>query len=257
MNKTKMNLDVKLLYVEEFENKLPTPAVHPKVGRVYRAIMRRHPDNEEVNYYQILYEDPETEELGMFVNALEIDNPYFKAKFKELTEKEIPHVELEKEDYLKLAEWGDNYTNNIDVDLLNVESVNNTPILDEDAIQAISDKVAKNILDFITRIRDNNPTAIIKQKDPAFYAALFELVNYLASTYRDKYEDMKTTNVSKELLMSKEYGKGANLFNVYKYLRRYQTGGYDKSDNPADLLKAVHYLLFELTRLKVHAEEKN
>ena len=52
--------------------------------------------------------------------------------------------------------------------------------------------------------------------------------------------------------MSKNYGKAFNCGNAAKYLSRYMTEGFPKSNNPDDIKKAIHYLLFELKRLDIN-----
>lgn len=91
---------------------------------------------------------------------------------------------------------------------------------------------------------------IIGDKDPEFLAEITKLLDYLASTYSDKYEG-ESSNYAKDKLLSKE-GKAANIFTALKYIKRYDTVGYSKSENPQDLLKSIHYLLFENQRKNKH-----
>jgi hypothetical protein len=77
-----------------------------------------------------------------------------------------------------------------------------------------------------------------------------KFITYLESTYGDKYEG-DTNNYAKQKLLSKE-GKSANIFTALKYIKRYDTVGYKKSENIQDLYKAMHYLLFELQRKTIH-----
>lgn len=89
----------------------------------------------------------------------------------------------------------------------------------------------------------------IKVRDIEFFNEIEKLIHYLSSTYSDKYEN--TDNYSKRKLLSKE-GKAANIFTALKYIQRYDTVGYSKSENPQDLLKSCHYLLFENQRKTKH-----
>lgn len=91
----------------------------------------------------------------------------------------------------------------------------------------------------------------IANHEPEFLVAVEEMLAHFASTYTDKYEDENDRPiVSKNILYDTELGKGANMHNTTKYLQRYITSGYKKSDNPTDLKKACHYIAFELVRLK-------
>ena len=88
----------------------------------------------------------------------------------------------------------------------------------------------------------------IKEKDPQFHNTLESLIDYFASTYDDKYaSDDKVMN-TKDFLYHKSFGKGANMFTASKYIQRYCTTGFKKSENTIDLYKSVHYIIFELIR---------
>jgi hypothetical protein len=86
----------------------------------------------------------------------------------------------------------------------------------------------------------------IKEADPDFYKSIEDVINYLASTYDDKYQNSDLP--TRGLTQSETLGKGFNTGNAAKYISRYSTTGFQKSEMPADLMKAIHYCLFELTR---------
>lgn len=87
---------------------------------------------------------------------------------------------------------------------------------------------------------------LIFVNDEEFFKELESLVLYLASTYKDKYEDDSRNPFHPKEFLTKE----VTMFNVSKYLRRYTTSGFEKSNNPKDVLKAIHYLLMELKENK-------
>lgn len=87
---------------------------------------------------------------------------------------------------------------------------------------------------------------LIMNRDNGFYCVLTELIEYLASTYSDKYEVSEPNAFSPKELLTKE----VCLFNVSKYLRRYSTTGFEKSGNDQDVLKSIHYLLLALNNNK-------
>ena len=102
-----------------------------------------------------------------------------------------------------------------------------------------------------TLLKDQGPDCSqslqrIKEKDPKFHASICELVDYLATTYDDKYANSELPNEG--IIYSKLNGKGFNMGNAAKYISRYLTTGFQKSEMTADLRKAIHYCLFELTR---------
>jgi hypothetical protein len=87
---------------------------------------------------------------------------------------------------------------------------------------------------------------LILNNDPEFFNILSELISYLALTYYEKYEFSPMGNPSMKISSDPKLGKGANMFNAIKYLQRYCTEGFDKSNNPKDLIKSIHYILFQL-----------
>jgi hypothetical protein len=86
----------------------------------------------------------------------------------------------------------------------------------------------------------------IKQEDPEMYDTLLGVVDYLASTYEGKYSASPFD--TRSMLYHPKHGKSANMFTAMKYLGRYCTEGFDKSENVVDIKKAIHYCLFELVR---------
>jgi len=84
-------------------------------------------------------------------------------------------------------------------------------------------------------------------KEPEMVEAILQLTNHIAGCYSDKYEKGIETIDTKKML----YGKGGALLNTYqvaRYLQRYNTDGAEKSGLLKDILKAAHYLMFEITR---------
>jgi hypothetical protein len=99
-------------------------------------------------------------------------------------------------------------------------------------------------IDFFCRTLDALQT--IMQGDVAFANSLVETIEYLASTFSEKYADADLD--TKGVIYSRTNGKGFNAGNASKYLSRYMTTGFSKSEMPIDLKKAIHYCLFEITR---------
>lgn len=77
---------------------------------------------------------------------------------------------------------------------------------------------------------------------------LKELQEYLDNTCQDKYSKSDIDNTG--TILSDNLGKGFNIGNATKYISRYATVGFEKSEQRTDLLKAIHYLIFELIRIK-------
>lgn len=85
--------------------------------------------------------------------------------------------------------------------------------------------------------------------DPSTFFTLAKIAKYINSTFEDKYESSALPEIDLTGLM--RHSKGGRYFNcgnAAKYLKRYMTDGFSKSNNPDDLYKAIHYLLMELDR---------
>lgn len=88
---------------------------------------------------------------------------------------------------------------------------------------------------------------LINSKEPEVAQAISEVIKHIAGTYSDKYDVTKSVINTKTFLYGKD-GAILNTYQVSRYLQRYNTQGNAKSSLPKDLLKAVHYLVFEITR---------
>lgn len=96
---------------------------------------------------------------------------------------------------------------------------------------------------------------IIGKSEPEMLVALNMLIKHVAGTYNDKYAKGSQTIDTKKMLYS-ESGKVINIYQVCRYLQRYSTEGCKKSNLMIDLEKAIHYLLFEMTR-RVRQHERS
>lgn len=254
-------IDVRLLYVEEFKAKTrPDYMLHPKEGGIYRAVKRK--DNEEIGeVYQIFFDNDNPEDnklnMGMFLPGLEVNNPIFKCKLREVTIEDILDLDVDDTVFKKLEQWGPDFSDGI-------EDMVNAPIMnDEIPVQDLAD--AKSVDELANKIREaidkaksallNGGTLIkIREQDKNMAKSFDYLIDYIADTYDDKYDASLIGTPAKQLVYNKAYGKGVNIFNATKYLQRYMSEGYAKGDNPNDILKAIHYLLYELTRLMLHGK---
>ena len=95
----------------------------------------------------------------------------------------------------------------------------------------------------------NDLTHKLNTLDPELVETLRGLLDYLASTYGDKYEKNEIISF-KTLRKDEKLGKGFNVGNAAKYCARYLTEGHSKSEIKTDLYKSIHYLIFELMRKK-------
>lgn len=90
--------------------------------------------------------------------------------------------------------------------------------------------------------------AEIAEKEPAVADALKMVVRHIYGTYSDKYAKGQDIIDTKKMLYDKERGDFLNIYQVNRYLQRYLTQGSAKSHLIKDIEKAIHYLVFELTR---------
>lgn len=88
----------------------------------------------------------------------------------------------------------------------------------------------------------------IREKEPEMFKAINLVIWHVAGTYSDKYAKGQDTIDTKKMLYHEKGGQAINIYQVCRYLQRYNTEGSAKSHLLKDLEKAVHYLLFEITR---------
>ena len=88
----------------------------------------------------------------------------------------------------------------------------------------------------------------IRSKEPEVAQAIEMCVKHIHGTYSDKYAKGQDIIDTKKMLYDKERGAFLNIYQVSRYLQRYLTTGSKKSNLIKDIEKAVHYLIFEITR---------
>lgn len=88
----------------------------------------------------------------------------------------------------------------------------------------------------------------IAEKEPDVAKAIGLVVKHIHGTYSDKYAKGQDIIDTKKMLYDKERGDFLNIYQVNRYLQRYLTKGSKKSHLIKDIEKAIHYLIFELTR---------
>ena len=75
---------------------------------------------------------------------------------------------------------------------------------------------------------------------------LQEISEYADKCYSGKYNQSAID--PKPLILGPKTGLGFNIGNATKYLSRYINKSGNKSRNRLDLIKAIHYILFEMKR---------
>lgn len=125
-----------------------------------------------------------------------------------------------------------------------------TPIIDQ-ARKDFEDKQDKMVDTLMNDIGD------LLAVDLEIVEATANVISHIKSTHQDKYEAEIVPALDLYGLMRySQHGKGFNIGNASKYLKRYLTSGFEKSSNPNDLYKAAHYILLEISRLNNEMDEK-
>lgn len=251
--------EIVFLYIKDFEYKDAQDEVamggHPKVGRVYRAFK-----NPESNNYKLHIgaENNPSNLDGLFIRNLKSNNKNWKCNIVEITAENYFDLGIKTEDAQKLAEW-DKEDNRSLIEIR--EAVEGDEIEDEIETEESSsipmiqldEKGTKELLNLISGMSHQEVESTYDFSSwPEFADAITEVMEYLNSTFSDKYA--KADISTKGIILSKDNGKGFNCGNSLKYISRYCTEGYSKSNNVLDLYKAIHYLLFEITRRNVNEQ---
>ena len=89
----------------------------------------------------------------------------------------------------------------------------------------------------------------IAQKEPEVVQAIAMVIEHIHGSYSDKYAKGENMGIdTKKLLYHPIHGKAINEYQVARYLQRYVTEGSRKSGLLKDLLKMIHYEVFEIVR---------
>lgn len=89
----------------------------------------------------------------------------------------------------------------------------------------------------------------IKEKEPDVAQAIAMVIDHIHGTYSDKYAKGQDMGIdTKKMLYNKDGGKNINEYQIARYLQRYVTKGTKKSGLLIDLMKMIHYAVFEIVR---------
>ncbi len=99
--------------------------------------------------------------------------------------------------------------------------------------------------------------SLIGDKEPEMLVAVAETLAHVAKTYEDKYEGSKNLLDTKEQLYHPERGGIINTYQISRYLQRFMSKGFKKSGNKNDMMKIIHYSLFDIVRMNRSGNVKN
>ena len=89
----------------------------------------------------------------------------------------------------------------------------------------------------------------IQQEEPDVAQAIAMVIKHIYHTYSDKYAKGQDMGIdTKKMLYDKDGGKNINEYQIARYLQRYVTKGTKKSGLLIDLMKMIHYAIFEIVR---------
>lgn len=232
-------------------------AGEPKEGSVYRLLYTEGADQDRT--YQIyIGKDSNPAKMDTIFLGNTLKGAYYdKWEFdiREVTKDNYLEFDFKPDELPILKKWLDSDNSDLK-DLLNkspqkveVRNVEEAVEIDN-RMQEVMHRVAKSAMDYDKAMeRLSRSLNVIVEKDVQLSLVLSDLLGYIASTYKDKYEAAGKANMAKDFLVHSESSDTA-IFNALKYLQRYSTKGFAKSGKIVDVQKAIHYLLFELQRSK-------
>lgn len=96
----------------------------------------------------------------------------------------------------------------------------------------------------------------IKKHDPHTYRMMVQFIDHVNSSYleRGKYTG-SVLNTKGFIYGERELSMGYNMGQATRYIQRYCSQNDAKSYNPTDLMKCMHYTLFEAVRRHKLKEE--
>lgn len=234
--------EVVVLYTNKFQYFYPedkeTMKGHPIEGRVYRAIK-----DTDTNHYllHIGTENTESKMEGIQLKKLEGKSLGWECDLEEITDKNLLDFDLTPEDAEKMIQWETKGHDDLNKFINEPDEESGKEFDIEDIEDLVDLNHEMEIADALNKTLDY---------DAEFHFTMTDLIKYLASTCDDKYGSSQLD--TRGILYSETLGQGFNTGNAVKYIARYNTEGFEKSYNPKDLMKAIHYLLFELTRRKIN-----
>jgi hypothetical protein len=246
------NKEVVFLYVKEFtwKNKKDKTSMngHPVSGRVYRAVK----DEEDESYKVYIGKELTNIKVdGIKIYNLVNDTDTWKCDIVELNKNTMLELDITDDDLnmIKIT-TENNHSDLSDVIKGSKKEVSGALTGNDETEESFLNRLMEEIENTSTELPEGDPLHAIYQIDPLMGETLYELLEYILYTYNDKYTSSPIDVQS--MTLDDKFGKGINVFNTIKYLSRYSTDGFPKSNNPSDLTKAVHYLLFESMRRKLY-----
>lgn len=263
--------EIVLLYVKHFnwleKNQGELFNGEPTAGRIYRALKTKTPLAYYIDVQASQDAIPMMPKLGgIRITELSNSDYLWDYSFAELDDDNITDFDIDENDYKKLADWvkteHEEFVARLmgSVDLVTSE---NDPLFSEQdeaqttlpeniessIMQKLNDMIGANVVDSQRRIAKN--IAYMSFRDPSMLEALAMLTDYIYASLKDEEKGDFIRSAS-EVSMSKDLGKGANMYGTMLHLDSYLSENQGKM---TDLTSAMYHTLNELTRRIIHAQQ--
>jgi len=251
----KVEDEVLILYVKEFKAKADALELngHLQEGGIYLCLKHKEDKPPNRTMYRIFFDDGKQSQLdGIFLQSLEENNDSWYANLEVL--------DMTKIDDYNLTDSEINYAidiKNMSLDEVKAKMDENTP--DSEKGKTVFERIDEGPqveeeldVDIIEKIYEEALGLTEKEEIESknnLKDVLDDVIEYVGTTFDDKYADSMINTMD---MLNSKHGKYISVFNAVKYLARYSTDGYEKSENPQDLMKAIHYLLIEMNRVKTN-----
>lgn len=235
----------------------------PISGRIYRALKVR----DQNIWYLRLSINPEGKPKpimdGIRITELHYSTPEWECDFVEIDDMNILDLDITSEDYNQLATWADNNHEDFvklingpagfDIavseddpmdDIATLNMIDNGNQIEEDIKNKIMGVFEKSLIPHTDGLNTN--IKYLSMRDPFVVQAL----RYLTNKYIDDLKNEDSVDfipLSREIALSDEYGKGANIHSIIQCIEKYA----GTKGNKNDLAKAARFLIFELIRLEI------
>jgi len=238
-----MNLDKNLMdkeeilavYIKNFELKLEEGGDlggHLRIGGVYLCLKHRENDR---TLYRIFFNDDTFKNLdGIFVKSLDEENDSWSCDIEEL--------DFDKIDEYNLSDDDINYA--IDIKTMTLDEVKEMMNKSEPDGVDLGKSIFEKLDAEIERVSGQEEVMVFEENTD-MSMAIAELSDYVLKNSNNKYDNSPLNPMR---MLVGENGKVLNIYSANKYMARYLTDGYNKSNNREDLFKAIHHLLIEIGR---------
>jgi len=234
----------------------------PASNRIYRALKMK----DKNVWYLKLAINPEGKKLpimdGIRITQLQYSTPEWECDFVEVNDMNILDLDITAEDYNQLATWADTSHSDfirlingpgLDIATSEDDTIDDIPDMTEaQSHEQIKEEIKNKILGVFENSLVPHTDSLISNvkylsmRDPFMIQVLTFLTSSLIEESR-KEDSVDFVSLSREIALSTEFGKGANIYAMLENIEKY--AGETGTKN--DLAKVAKSLIFELIRLEL------